>query len=698
MISITELQRLIKNCNELLFFTETFCDEEDMPKYREQIMHALRKIVIANEVADRYIIAVTGLQGVGKTTLMKNYYNLDDSIMNIAIGRGERLPVFLTEDNAVDKPILYVYGFEKQKNQEYVIKAREVSSQEFVEASKSEDEEKKIIYLEIKIPMQHKNARKYSFMLLPGYEPKNGKKDYWNTLIEFSVNCSDTAIYVSSQSAIANQQNEDFKNMISAISSNRCIYAISFSDTVSDNNKEAKQTLMNIANIKEAEADRVICTGVYESEEQNSEWKKQLNTAINKYSADMFDVGQNGGDYLRSVINDEIKPVLNSIEKIIKNNTKQLAAALENSKWIEYFEKRKNDIRKNYKSKLNSSFKSAFQEDKEKLIQVLKDENFFQHLKTLVFDSPAQTMCNMQAIMDKAMRDNAGNYRYKKAFVNAVSSCTDALCIKPSQKSLESGESPKMEIWKMAQKLEIEDKKEDNEKCQVILKDIDTILSQREKDNQLQIIETKDLYSLMKVTADCAAQYFGLRVVSDLYSCEETSKYFDVGIMEQSGLDISEIGKDVRSMQAFGLSILGITGLDLVGDGEINLISSLGESLGVAEPVAAGFVVALGLAGAAQAIIRDCHKIEITKLNTCVGAIHEVYLELESRYLELYDEYMDSVKEKICAYLRHSKGIDADLINRQNAETKLTAIKNNIANIIKELGSGKNGLLEFAQK
>ena len=125
MISRTELQKLIKNCNELLWLTETFDDgNNDMPKYREQITRALRKIVIANEVADRYIIAVAGLQGVGKTTLMKNYYNLDDSFMNIALGRGERLPVFLTEDSTVAKPVLYVYELEKKIKNTFSIRER----------------------------------------------------------------------------------------------------------------------------------------------------------------------------------------------------------------------------------------------------------------------------------------------------------------------------------------------------------------------------------------------------------------------------------------------------------------------------------------------------------------------------------------------------------------------------------------------
>ena len=685
MISRTELQKLIKNCNELLWLTETFDDgNNDMPKYREQITRALRKIVIANEVADRYIIAVAGLQGVGKTTLMKNYYNLDDSFMNIALGRGERLPVFLTEDSTVAKPVLYVYELEK-KDKEHVLNKRKVSSQEFFEASKAENEEQKtIIYLEIKIPSQCKDEIKSSFMLLPGYEPEKGEKDYWNTLVEFSANCSDIALYVVKQSTIADQDNEDFKKMISTISADKWIYAISASETTSDNNEGAKRTLMEIAHIKEEESDRVICTGKYASEAQNNKWKNQLDAIIDKYITHYFDREQKGSNYLRGIIREEIKPALKNIERIVKDDTTQQVNNLNNSKWIEYFEERKNTIRKKYIKNIDVYFNEASKKDIDKLLKLVKDQNMLD--KFLVkLKSPAEKIKETQKMIDKAMKDDNKDYRYEKAFVDAVLGYTDELCNKPSKsQDQETG------IWKIVHQVAVKEQNEDKKEWELILTDIDTILNQRKENGQLKLIETeKDPCTLMRAIVDCAAQYFGLRVVDDLHSNKHMSKYFEVSEMEQSGLKFSEISENVKDMKAFMGSILGITGLDLIVDGEIDFIPSLGNSLGIPVPAAKGFVVALGLVGAADAVIKSCNKMDITQLNYCSNAINEVYSKIKNEYLELYDEYMDSVKEKINDYFRLSKGTDKELIKRCNAQTKLTAVKENITNIIEELG--KNG-------
>lgn len=117
MLTKSKLQTLSEDCSELLFYSEKL--EMDgshvVHEYNRAIKQALRKIVIANEIADRMIICITGLQGTGKTTLMKNFYDLDDDSMNITIGRGERLPVFITEDSAVNRPEMYAVGIEKKR-------------------------------------------------------------------------------------------------------------------------------------------------------------------------------------------------------------------------------------------------------------------------------------------------------------------------------------------------------------------------------------------------------------------------------------------------------------------------------------------------------------------------------------------------------------------------------------------------------
>ena len=201
MITRSKLQQLSDDCAKLLFCSENIegSNTKELMESNRAIKHALRKIIIANEISDRMIICVTGLQGTGKTSLMKNYYDIDDSAMNIALGRGERLPVLITEDDVSDIN-MYAVGIEKTTDG-YSTKRVAVTTEDFVEFSKAEDEDSTIMYMELVVPRKYvDNSVKVSYMLLPGYEKK---ESYWNTLIEFSVRCADTAIFVLTAEKVA---------------------------------------------------------------------------------------------------------------------------------------------------------------------------------------------------------------------------------------------------------------------------------------------------------------------------------------------------------------------------------------------------------------------------------------------------------------------------------------------------------------
>ena len=96
MISYDILQNLENNCFELLNATTGMIsgsNEKSMGKSHQNIVRALRKIVIANEMMGKGIICISGLQGAGKSTLMKNFYGLSDEYFNIKTGVGEKIPV-----------------------------------------------------------------------------------------------------------------------------------------------------------------------------------------------------------------------------------------------------------------------------------------------------------------------------------------------------------------------------------------------------------------------------------------------------------------------------------------------------------------------------------------------------------------------------------------------------------------------------
>ena len=58
-----------------------------------------RKLFISEILFEKYIISISGLQGVGKTTLIKQIYSIPDELLPENIGRGEQLPILITESD-----------------------------------------------------------------------------------------------------------------------------------------------------------------------------------------------------------------------------------------------------------------------------------------------------------------------------------------------------------------------------------------------------------------------------------------------------------------------------------------------------------------------------------------------------------------------------------------------------------------------
>lgn len=79
MITITEIQSITEHCMKLLSCTEYLRRDTAIKEaytFAEGIFKSIRKLFIASMMYNKTVICVSGLQGAGKTTLMKNFYEL----------------------------------------------------------------------------------------------------------------------------------------------------------------------------------------------------------------------------------------------------------------------------------------------------------------------------------------------------------------------------------------------------------------------------------------------------------------------------------------------------------------------------------------------------------------------------------------------------------------------------------------------
>lgn len=665
MLTKSKLQTLSEDCSELLFYSEKL--EMDgshvVHEYNRAIKQALRKIVIANEIADRMIICITGLQGTGKTTLMKNFYDLDDDSMNITIGRGERLPVFITEDSAVNRPEMYAVGIEK-KDTKYVSMQKNVSQPEFVEMSKGEDDDTTIMYLEIRVPRKYlPEGTKLSYMLLPGYE---GKNDYCQTLIDFSVHCSDIAVFTLDPSSISDCSNANLMDKIKNKFGDHMIYVITHSDENEDGNQEYKNTLLELLGTDENNEGRIICTGSYTDGDKNREWKERLNGAIERYSADPASAGQRNSEYIKNIIRKELQPATYKIKKYVTDVTAPVLIEFKHSSWLEAFDKSTANIREKYEQLLTDKLMEAQSSDEEKLRELLSNESILQACKRSLFGVSLKEVKKAQQMIEDAMRIDYRSYRYSSAFSAAIAECTDLLCTGGRNRDNE-------DKWLVSFEAD-----KDSSAIRTVMQDINTILSNHSKK---EILVAKDPKGIMGAIAECGTRFFGLATINELYS----DPYITVPNFAKSTLTQEKIRDSIRSTKNFISIVLGLTGFDLIGDNQIDFIPILAKTLGVSVSAAGGITASFIGVGTAVALIKDYNKMQLEDYYSYKKVISSVYDKIKKDYLGTFDVYMKGLRRKVEQYLIDCEGDNEKAIHKHNAKIAICNIQMDLDDIYKGL-------------
>ena len=286
MITFEILDKLEEKCYDLLNSTSGMIGartENKIKKAHDIILKALRKIIVANEMTGKMVICISGLQGAGKSTMMKNFYGMSEEYFNITLGVGEKIPVFISEHKDLRYPEAYAVCLKKNdisySQIPYSRYEVRMNPEDFIRAS-SGDVKQEVMYLELRVPYKHFNNENCLFMLLPGFEKKN---DYWRSLIDFSVKCSDTSIFVFNESSFSKSDNQILLDKIHEKFGDSLIYAISQSDLSEDDNAKVKETCIATMKISKGEEDRVVCVGDYSAKEQNDKWIDELKVAVEKY-------------------------------------------------------------------------------------------------------------------------------------------------------------------------------------------------------------------------------------------------------------------------------------------------------------------------------------------------------------------------------------------------------------------------------
>lgn len=674
MISITEIQNITEHCMKILSCTEYLRRDEATKEaytFAESIFGSLRKLFIASMMYNKTLICVSGLQGAGKTTLMRNFYNLDSNFLDPTRGRGERVPVLITEKKDIKVPKMYAIKIDKDNDGYYYQREIELTADEYLSASRGEDS--KIMYLELFVPYTHTNREGISFMLLPGFEKKN---DYWNNLIEFSVNSSDAVVFVFNETSFSNADNDKYLSRIGDKFGKNLVYAISGSDGSPDDNAEVKQTCIKALSIPVSESDRVVCVGSYTDKTKNLAWIKNFKDALEKYAYRETQQFQRNSEYLYKEIL-SIKENLYQILGILNNDSSAEMKDYHDDALLKAFDKAVKKKRKAFEENLDIEFEIAKGESGKNLEQLFTSRPKLGAVKRFFFGSSVkEQFTETREMVEKSLKYNGDCYLPDKYLGLAL------------QRSLIALDQPedRTDMSRL-----IDTKKEDGktllltdgEKTQAMAGDICSLLADNSQSKVSYALQSTNPKKVLGAVAEISTYYYSLVSYNEVAESTGLSYYEP----SQTQLIPDKVIDGAKSSKKFVAGMAGMMGIDLIGDGSINMVSQIAASLGVAVPVAGVAAIAIIGAGAVSVVMKDLNRMQREDFQSARLAVNGVYDDLKIDALRKFDIYMERIRDRIEDNLTELSGDGKKVIVEYNAKVEI----NNALNLLDKISERHAG-------
>lgn len=678
MISLSDIQTVSRHCINLLSRTESLrIINEDAYKKAEELFPLLRKLFIASMMHDKRLICISGLQGAGKTTLMKNFYGIEGDFMNVSLGRGERVPVLITEGR-VNEPHIHAIAVRKNGSGEYSkteIIYQSDETDEIIRATTGED--KTIMYIEIIVPYRHTNDEGVSFMLLPGFEKNN---EYWNNLIEFSVNSSDAAVFVFNETSFSNAENEGYLSKIETRFGANVVYAISGSDSSLDDNAQVKNTCMEVLKVKEP--DRVICVGQYNDTEKNNAWIADFKAALDKYALFEPQVKQKTASYINNELL-KFKDTLYCILRILNGYDEEYEATdYQNHKLLEAYDSVILTQRKKLAKHISEEFEYAKERSKEMVSKQFINESWSKNLKKTFFGTSVKDYIETQKRIKSSLYDennkclpdfHLGNAILKSINVLDQPNGKNALQLLLETNEKEDGKTALVE----------------SERTKTAIDDVRALIQVPNNNVERSEIHCDDEKRLLKAVAEIATYYYGFTSYNSLAETTTGLVYYEPAKSHITGDDIL---KGAESSKKFAIGLAGVMGVDILGDGTLNLISQIATSFSVSLPIAGAAAVLIVGTGAATAVLKDINRMQREDFESAKMAIFSIYDNIQQEAMERFDVFTNEVRERIEDNLADLGGGRKNRVSILNAKIEVKKLLDILKDITKEYLKQSHGI------
>ena len=654
---------------------------------------------------NKTLICIAGMQGAGKTTLMKNFYGLKGDELSIELGRGERIPVLITETD-VSEPVMKAIRVQKNDAGEYSAVECEVEAKEFANASKGEDNS--ILYLEMLVPYRHTYNSMVSFMLLPGFEKKN---DYWKELINFAINSSDAAVFAFDESRFSQGDNfEQLKKLKSSLATISFTLSPSRMPVRTITRSCGSRASRHWRSRRRMKTEWFVLASMM-MKKKNETWIEKLKNAIERYASTVDQSARDNNRYLYDEV-EHIKDILCSIKIVLKNDDSAAVADYENNTILRYFDNSLAKKREEYEEVLEKTFAEGAGKSKKQMEDILN--RFGEKARSFKMIFTKGSIKDQQAARENVV----DSMRAWDGASDKPKYLPDRCMQKALTATMQSLENPQQKT-DLQRLLESENKdgkkalKEGSEKNIQLKDDVCALISQ-----QLPVgyeIKTENTRRLMNALVDIAFYYYSVMSSDDLAiecstqgrhvasyepsgstleveqvqaGAQEAWQIFSAAVTTAAGVkDMADAQKRTKldkllnrpikvessSMKKFAIGLGSMTGMDLLGDATINMIPQIAASFGVSVPVIGIPAMAVMVGGGTLAALQDISGMQCENLRRANLAIDSVYDALKKEELQRFDKQMERLRDAIQNNLEDLNGDVKTPMKEYNAKAQIDA-------------------------
>ena len=324
-----------------------------------QTIEIYKKIRLARLLGSKSMIAIGGMQGAGKTTLISQIYGLSDWLSG-NMGRGEKIPVLIREDRELTNIIAYKTAVDDQGE----VVTQSCDNEEFKSLVQGLDS--KLLLLELAVPPKFNLKESTVWVLLPGYEQETYENAGWQRLMRYVVQYASAKIIVTDAQRMAkgNQVIIDDLNK-NLIQDDKPLIVISRTED-QRNNPEALQELIERAKeVFNVDQQNIMCSG---NDVEN--WWEEFDQKAGAVLSAHAKTEQAYIKDLLTLVEDDISSIIGQIEDVVdREQNESIAQERQINKIISTFELQCSKYRKDYdlelKSSLNTLKDSAIKRAKE---------------------------------------------------------------------------------------------------------------------------------------------------------------------------------------------------------------------------------------------------------------------------------------------------------------------------------------------